>query len=140
MSKSHASNNERELSDTTIIRRVEAAVRASRSASSPCCEDVVSHLFELIDDELGEDLAASLRAHARACPTCSAAADAERHIRAIIRRSCAESAPASLREKVVSQLQVLRTELGESTITRTEYHSMRISSRPPQREPGADES
>ncbi|WP_054952504.1 mycothiol system anti-sigma-R factor [Flaviflexus massiliensis] len=68
------------------------------------CEEVRDHLFELLDREMTEEQEGRLRAHAENCPTCTEAAEAEKHMREVIRRSCAESAPDSLRAKVVTDL------------------------------------
>lgn len=94
----------------------------------PTCQEVFDHLCELVDaeafdtmaieDEGGDDARgagdpaevldararALLAAHARGCPHCSDALDAERHLRALLRRCCAEQdhAPESLRVRVIS--------------------------------------
>ncbi|MFC7406346.1 mycothiol system anti-sigma-R factor [Georgenia alba] len=92
-----------------LADRAERAVRARAGERGPCsCEELLEHLFEFLDSELDEDQDARLRRHAAECPTCTAAADAEQHIRELVRRSCAEVAPSSLRLRVRSQLSVLR--------------------------------
>lgn len=68
------------------------------------CEEVRDHLFELLDREMTTEQMERLRQHAENCSDCTEAAQAERHMREIIRRSCSESAPESLRSKVVSDL------------------------------------
>ena len=68
------------------------------------CEEVRDHLFELLDKEMADEEMGRLRAHADTCPDCTEAAQAEHHMREIIRRSCSESAPDSLRTKVVTDL------------------------------------
>ncbi|AZN29926.1 mycothiol system anti-sigma-R factor [Flaviflexus salsibiostraticola] len=71
----------------------------------PCtCAEVRDHLFELLDREMEDAEMGRLRAHADSCPDCTEAAEAERHMRQIIRRSCQEPAPASLRVRVVTHL------------------------------------
>ncbi|MGO1400891.1 MAG: mycothiol system anti-sigma-R factor [Flaviflexus sp.] len=64
------------------------------------CEEVRDHLFELLDKEMEEDEMGRLKAHAESCPDCTEATEAEKHMREVIRRSCTESAPESLRAKV----------------------------------------
>jgi anti-sigma factor (TIGR02949 family) len=91
-----------------LIDRAERAVR-ERSGDGRCtCEELLDNLMEFLDSELDEDQCARFRAHADNCPTCHEAADAEQHIRALLRRSCSEVAPSSLRVRVASQLSVLR--------------------------------
>ena len=92
-----------------LVDRAEEALRRRGGAGTVCsCEELLDHLFEFLDSELDEDQYARFRAHAAECPTCTEAADAEEHIRALVRRSCAEVAPSSLRVRVQSQLTVLR--------------------------------
>lgn len=68
------------------------------------CAEVRDHLFELLDREMADHEIGRLRSHADTCPDCTEAAEAEQHMREIIRRSCAEPAPDSLRAKVVTDL------------------------------------
>ncbi|MFD1716791.1 mycothiol system anti-sigma-R factor [Georgenia deserti] len=92
-----------------LVSRAEEAVRARAGESGPCsCEELMDHLFEFLDAELDESEEARLRRHAAECPHCTEAADAEVHIRELVKRSCAEVAPSSLRMRVRSQLTVLK--------------------------------
>lgn len=72
------------------------------------CNDFITRLFALFDAELeaGEEI--TLRTHVANCPDCTKHAEAEQHIRAILRRSCTERAPETLRMRVHAQLTVLR--------------------------------
>jgi len=74
------------------------------------CEDLISRLFQLLDAELEDSERARLQRHIDACPTCHEAADAEQHLRHLIRRSCAELAPETLRARVITQITVLRAQ------------------------------
>ncbi|MEE6273404.1 mycothiol system anti-sigma-R factor [Georgenia wangjunii] len=77
--------------------------------AGPCrCEELLEHLYEFLDSEMSDTQRARLRDHVVSCPTCQEATDAEQHLRAIIRRSCAEVAPQNLRLRVVAQIEVLR--------------------------------
>lgn len=76
------------------------------------CDDLVSRLFQLFDAELEAAECSRLRDHLKRCPDCSEMADAEEHIRNLIRRSCVEHAPASLRARVITQITVLRSQTG----------------------------
>lgn len=68
------------------------------------CDDVRSHLYALIDQELDQDARERLEAHKDECPHCTALTEAELHLRVIIRRSCCEEAPGTLRERVITQV------------------------------------
>lgn len=74
------------------------------------CEDFVARLFQLFDAELEEGEITRLHHHIETCPQCHEVADAEQHIRRLIRRSCSERAPESLRTRVITQITVLRTQ------------------------------
>ncbi|MFC4555996.1 mycothiol system anti-sigma-R factor [Georgenia faecalis] len=77
--------------------------------AGPCgCEELLDRLDEFLDSEMSDSQCARLQEHAAQCPTCREATDAEQHLRAIIRRSCAEVAPAELRMRVAVQLTRLR--------------------------------
>lgn len=83
------------------------------------CADLVARLFFLLDAELDEAEAQRLRRHIAHCPECSDAAEAETHIREVLRRSCRVAAPDRLRTRVVTQITVLRTR--EIAVEGTEF-------------------
>lgn len=74
------------------------------------CDEAIDRLFEYLDAELPEPDCLRLAAHLAVCDGCLDAASAEKHVRDLLRRSCAESAPETLRVRVVSQLTVWRVE------------------------------
>ncbi len=74
------------------------------------CDDLVSRLFQLFDAELEASECSRLRHHLEDCPQCSELAEAEEHIRNLIRRSCVEHAPETLRTRVIAQLTILRAQ------------------------------
>lgn len=84
---------------------------AGAGAATPCgCEEALDRLFEFLDAELPSPDRGRLAAHLSVCPHCLDAASAERHVRALIRRSCTERAPETLRMRVIAQLTVMRVE------------------------------
>ena len=94
-------------SDEELAGAVEKAMRAGEADCS--CEEVARHLFEPLDAQMPEEMAARLRRHCETCPHCSDLASAEAHIRHILRRSCCgEPAPATLRVRITSQIAVYR--------------------------------
>lgn len=90
-----------------LLERAERAIR-SRGGKECTCEELQENLMEFLDSELSEDACTRYREHAAQCPSCNELADAEQHIRDMVRRSCSEVAPSSLRLRVASQLTVLR--------------------------------
>lgn len=74
------------------------------------CEELLEHLYEFLDAEISESEVARLRRHVEDCPTCQEVTDVETRVRVLLRRSCAEVAPETLRTRVVTQLSVLRAE------------------------------
>ena len=74
------------------------------------CEEALEHLYEFLDSELPERDLARLRAHIDECVTCLDAMGRERDLRVMLKRSCAETAPAALRMRVLTQLTVLRSD------------------------------
>ncbi len=81
------------------------------SAQPVDCEVALGHLFEFLDSELPEADADRIRAHLEYCEPCLAEYDIEEHVRALVKRSCCESAPVTLHVRIREQLTVLRTQL-----------------------------
>jgi anti-sigma factor (TIGR02949 family) len=73
------------------------------------CEELLEHLFEFVDSEMTDGDRERLRRHVEECPTCREATDAETRIRVLLRRSCQEVAPTTLRLRVLTQISVLRS-------------------------------
>lgn len=74
------------------------------------CGEILERLFQLLDAELDDAECTRLRDHIAHCPDCTRLADAERHVRQLIQRSCVERAPERLRLRVIGQITVMRTE------------------------------
>ena len=84
---------------------------AGTGADPGCsCAEARAHLEAFLDQECTADLTERLARHVDTCPHCSQVADAERHLRKILRSRCAEQAPAALRERVRWSLSVMRSE------------------------------
>ena len=78
------------------------------------CSEARAHLEAFLDHECDGDLSSRLARHVATCEHCSRLADAENHLREILRSRCAEQAPPELRERVIGRLSVLR-----ATVTTT---------------------
>jgi anti-sigma factor (TIGR02949 family) len=77
--------------------------------SDPCgCEEAIDRLFEYLDAEMPESDTLRVGAHLAMCHSCEDAAGAEQHVRELLRRSCRESAPETLRVRVIAELMVRR--------------------------------
>lgn len=81
------------------------------------CTEARAHLEAFLDHECDGDLSSRLARHVADCEHCSRVADAENHLREILRSCCAEQAPPELRERVIGRLSVLRAATASSSMT-----------------------
>src|SRR5699024_2200365 len=72
------------------------------------CEEALEHLYEYLDAEMSDVQLSRLRAHIEECTTCLDEVSRERELRIVLKRSCAEVAPDTLRMRVRTQLTLLR--------------------------------
>lgn len=104
------STQEREGREDPVIAEQSDQFLASARRGEPCsCAELRDHLYEFLDSELDDSERERLDRHVTNCPDCTEAAEAEHHIRMLLRNACAEQAPQGLRARVVAQLTVLRT-------------------------------
>ena len=83
------------------------------------CAEARAHLEAFLDRECTADLAERLAQHVATCSHCSRLADAETHLREILRSRCAEQAPPELRARVLGRLSALRATAVSVTTTST---------------------
>ena len=83
------------------------------------CAEARAHLEAFLDRECTADLAERLAQHVATCSHCSRLADAETHLREILRSRCAEQAPPELRARVLGRLSTLRATAVSVTTTST---------------------
>ena len=84
------------------------------------CAEARAHLEAFLDRECTADLTERLAQHVATCLHCSRIADAETHLREILRSRCAEQAPPELRARVLGRLSTLRaTEVSVTTTSTT---------------------
>ena len=67
------------------------------------CGDVAKRLDQYVDRELSAVEIEQVRWHLEACPPCLNAFRLEASMRRLVRRACSESAPASLRARILSR-------------------------------------
>lgn len=73
------------------------------------CQEALDRLEEYLDAEMGSLDAGRLQEHLAECATCFDEAELEQRFRALLRRSCGERAPETLRVRVLTQITVIRT-------------------------------
>ncbi|MDD7384582.1 MAG: zf-HC2 domain-containing protein [Actinomycetaceae bacterium] len=102
--------SDKELSDDDLGRLLDRMQPENRVT----CADVASHLFELLDHEMPGDVEERLLSHVRTCPYCSELADAEVHVRNIMKRACASGpAPEGLVSRVRKEFAAFEEATGE---------------------------
>lgn len=79
-----------------------------RAAQTDDCQEALEYLCEYLDSELAQADLDRLRAHIESCRRCREAMATEESLRVVLRRSCTEVAPASLRLRVLTQITNLR--------------------------------
>lgn len=80
-----------------------------RSMCSDECREALNRLGAFLDGELGELTQSKLAEHLSDCGPCTDRAEFEEQLRELVRRGCADQAPAHLRARIRSQLDELHT-------------------------------
>ena len=75
------------------------------------CADYLERIVYLIDNELDEADCGVVRAHLDECGPCLAKYNLEATVKSVVARSCAESAPLGLRERVLVQVREVQVRL-----------------------------
>ena len=75
------------------------------------CADVVEAVYLYIDGELSAEAIETIRVHLDDCSPCLREYGIEQEVKALIARSCSETAPEALRASVMRRIQVVRTEM-----------------------------
>lgn len=77
------------------------------------CHRVREVVFLYTDNEMGEELLVSFRAHLSLCPECARRADYTRRLLQIVRQYCKPApAPERLRQRILTSLPHRRSQLG----------------------------
>jgi len=73
------------------------------------CSEVLDHLYEYLDNEMGEGDCVKLREHFDECSPCLEKYGLEQAIKALVKRSCGcDTAPSDLRGKVLARIEHIR--------------------------------
>lgn len=78
------------------------------------CSEVLDHLYEYIDHELPAADSSSVSQHLDECGPCLREYGFEEVVKALVRRSCCESAPETLRNRVLVSIETVRVELRQA--------------------------
>ena len=77
------------------------------------CADFLERIMRLIDNELEAGDCAVVRAHIDTCNPCLERYDLQRTVKAIVARSCSETAPTELRDRVRVRIQEIQVQITE---------------------------
>ncbi len=79
------------------------------------CVDYIERIVYLLDNELDQDDCAVVQMHLRECGPCLERYDLQRIVKQVVARSCTESAPDSLRDRVRVHLREVEIRFTEGT-------------------------
>lgn len=74
-----------------------------------CTETRMDSIYKYLDGALDSQDLDEVRAHIEGCTACQSEHDLEVIIRDVVRRSCDEKAPESLKDKILHRIQELKT-------------------------------
>jgi mycothiol system anti-sigma-R factor len=72
---------------------------------------VLDHLYEFIDNQLGDGDCSKIRQHLDECGPCLREYGIEEAVKSLVKRSCCEPAPEELRAKVLVKIEQVRLEI-----------------------------
>ena len=82
--------------------------------SSGECADYLERIVYFLDNELDEADCSAVRVHLDECGPCLEKYDLQRTVKSVIARSCTESAPDELRERVRVQIRAVQVRISEA--------------------------
>jgi mycothiol system anti-sigma-R factor len=74
------------------------------------CRDVLDRVYEYLDAELTHHDIGKIKQHLDECGPCLQHFDLEGALKALVRRSCQDHAPADLRNKIMSRISEIRVQ------------------------------
>lgn len=81
--------------------------------SSAECADFLERIVFFIDNELDEADCSAVRLHLDGCNPCLEKYDLQRTVKSVVARSCSESAPSELRERVLFRIREVQIRISE---------------------------
>lgn len=85
----------------------------SHDHSGDECADYLERIVYLLDNELDEADCVVVQTHLRECGPCLERYDLQRTVKAVVARSCSESAPDGLRERVRLRIREVQVQITE---------------------------
>ena len=86
---------------------------SSNPCEGPDCEQALENLYLFIDREIDTASCAEIQTHIDVCTTCLSEYDLERVVKSLVSRSCSETAPDPLREKVLMSIRTVQVQITE---------------------------
>jgi mycothiol system anti-sigma-R factor len=77
------------------------------------CSQILERVYVFIDDELATADCQQIQQHLDECGPCLREVDLERVVKALVARSCAESAPVELRQRVMFSIRQVQLEISD---------------------------
>lgn len=77
------------------------------------CADFLQQIVYLLDNELDADSCDRVRVHLDECGPCLRKYDLERTVKQVVARSCHETAPEGLRQRVLLSIREVQWEIRE---------------------------
>jgi mycothiol system anti-sigma-R factor len=84
----------------------------SCDADDADCAQALARVYEYLDGELSPSDLERIREHIDDCGPCLQQYDLDIALKALVRRSCRESAPADLRERIMVKITEIRIDIG----------------------------
>jgi mycothiol system anti-sigma-R factor len=79
------------------------------------CSDVLDRVYEYLDGEMDRDRVHVIKEHLDECSPCLREFGLEEAVKTLVKRSCGrDDVPVDLRNKVMSRIEVVRSELREA--------------------------
>ena len=79
----------------------------------PDCSKALENLYLFIDQEIDTASCAEIQTHIDECTECLGVYDLERVVKSLVSRSCSETAPDPLREKVLLSIRTVQVQITE---------------------------
>jgi anti-sigma factor (TIGR02949 family) len=73
-----------------------------------CEDDRMQRIYEYVDGALSRDDLAEIKAHLGSCQECAEEHNLECLIRSVVKRSCQEAAPQTLKERILDKIGHIR--------------------------------
>jgi mycothiol system anti-sigma-R factor len=75
------------------------------------CRDVLDRVYEYLDAEMTSHDVGKIQQHLEECGPCLQKFDLEGALKALVRRSCQDHAPAALRTRILTRITQIRVEM-----------------------------